>query len=154
MNEISGKRHILVFKTLQGDLTVGTDDIGELSAQSWFRTFLNIAPEVARVVQTSVQESALAQRYAMEKRAEDLAAKEAELRVYEAQLRESAQRIQRARDQPAAPAAQSVAPIAQSSRVPQTNYFAITPDKMKTEMWQDMSNEQQQEWMRHFGIKG
>lgn len=38
----SDKKHVLVFRTEQGDLLLGTNNIEDVSEQSWFQTFLNV----------------------------------------------------------------------------------------------------------------
>jgi len=50
MDEFRNVRHLVLFKTVQGEVFVGTNDLDELSAQVWFREFLNLRPQQVQSV--------------------------------------------------------------------------------------------------------
>lgn len=43
--DVNAKKHVFVFRTATGAMTVGTDDLYELSSQSWFTKFLGVSKQ-------------------------------------------------------------------------------------------------------------
>jgi hypothetical protein len=55
---VGNKKHVFVFNTSIGEMTVGTDDLRELSLQSWFTNFLGVNKQEPVQPQPTQQPSA------------------------------------------------------------------------------------------------
>ena len=110
------KQHVLIFKTRAGDMVVGTDKLNEVSAQDWFREFLNLGR-----VNYGREPEYEAPRQAPPVRAPP---------------------VQQAYQQPQP---QQVPPQVQPRRLPQS-FLDVTPDMMEMRIWESLTPEQQQQW--------
>ncbi|MBR9701182.1 hypothetical protein GOV11_04930 [Candidatus Woesearchaeota archaeon] len=120
---IRDKKHVFVFSTSKGDMTIGTDNLSELSQQEWFKSFLGSEQKV----QDPNEE--------IERRANELA---------QQYVTEYMNKQQQQAPQPQ-PQAQP-----QQPRQAQVNFMDVTPDSMTEGMWTSLSLEQQQQYQKKY----
>ena len=160
IQSMKNKRHILVFETEAGQLTVATDDIQEVSEQRWFNAFLNVPTAPARVAQRQAPVQQLpsfeeidrlneeADRRSIERARQEahVAERNAQIRAEQAQQREP---VRQTTVRPAAP--RPVQQPAQPSSVTK-EYMRIKPEEMMDDVWTKLNEAQKNEYMEFYGL--
>jgi hypothetical protein len=123
----SEKRHVLVFRTEQGDLLLGTNNLTDVSEQEWFRLFLNVQ---------SVRD----------------------VRVQQPPQQQEQQRFSPPQQQQAPqPAPQMRMPPRPQQQAPArqipSSIMDVIPDNMTVDLWNEMTGEQQQQWLKKFNLQ-
>ena len=134
------KKHVFKFKTMNGELVVGTDDIDEFSRQSWVNAFFGHQIPVVRkevVVDTSLD---------VEMRAQQLAQKIVQDIMQKQMLQQQA---------PQAPVQSPIQrPVQPQQPLPsREDYLSITPDKISEVMWDQLTPQEQEAYTRKYMIK-
>ena len=136
-----GKKHVLVFQTDKGQLTVATDDLQELEAQGWFRAFMNLSPI----------------RSAAPQRQEPLPELQPEPVRGPPQQQQYAPRPRQPMRRPEYPQqqVQIPPPLGAPSRPglrPQS-FMDIDPDSIDAKQWEDLTAEEQHAYAEKWGIQ-
>jgi hypothetical protein len=123
------KKHILVFESKTMVLTMATDDISEISKQSWFQELVD--QEFALVEQNEpagyMQQPPAPQQ--QQQRQDDAR------RVRDADPFSAAAPLQRSMNVSSSP-----------MRAPQPSFLSVTEDVMTTEIWNSMTPDQRRMW--------
>jgi hypothetical protein len=165
------KKHVFVFRTATGAMTVGTDDLFELSSQSWFTKFLGVSKQehqpappppadvevydaaalkadVQQMVRAQVNEVAkqmLAERSAVQQPPlPELPPEPPEVQIEDV-AKEAEEEFRRAEQEMSRPNIRRDMPGAGKQ-----NFLDITPDKMTEQIWMSLTPEQQQQYGQRY----
>jgi len=157
-------KHEITIRTANGPVTVRTTDIQDLLTQPIIAELLGTKQEV--VAKSSSAELQLALAEIKNLRGAVMQLKEDKQKLQEAMMQEPLdeqpmqQSMQQARP-PMQPMMQKApmqapqapqAPQGARARLPPSTFLEITPDQMQPNIWEGLSPDQQQEWMRKYNI--
>lgn len=125
---LRNKRHVLVFETDLGSLTVATDDIEDIAEKPWFRQFLNVP---------------------VQRRREDVIAEENFIPTPRPQQQRS---VSPASAPMPAPERQQQQ-VQQQIRPQAKSFMLINPEQMSKEQWDTLSQQQQQEYAKYYNLQ-
>lgn len=143
------KRHVFVFNTDMGEMTVATDDLREIEARPWFQRFFGSVSkrDVPEEPDYEVRARQLAQQMyeeAMQRQAQ--AAQQAQ----QQQSQVPPQQARQATSQSQQPQGAARVPVPPQQQQVRQSYLEIPPDKLSNEMWEQMNEAEQRAYYQKY----